>query len=59
MLCITQSFRFLGMVFGLLIGGIVGSFALSLTFVISSIMTVFILLFGKSYLTFIHNQRKK
>ncbi len=56
---ITQSFGALGMVFGPLIGGIVGSFNLSLPFILSGIMTVIILFFGRPYLTYIHNERNK
>lgn len=55
---VTQSFGSLGMVFGPLIGGAIGSFNLSLPFVISGIVTAVILFFGRSYLTFIHNERK-
>lgn len=54
---ITQSFGSLGMVFGPLIGGVVGSFNLSLPFVLSGIMTVGILFFGRKSLTFIHDQK--
>lgn len=54
---ITQSFGSLGMVFGPLIGGVVGSYDLSLPFVLSGIMTVGILLFGRKSLTFIHDQK--
>lgn len=54
---ITQSFGSLGMVFGPLLGGAIGTFNLSLPFVLSGIMTVVILLFGKKYLSFIHNER--
>lgn len=53
----TQSFGALGMVFGPLIGGAIGSFNLSLPFVLSGIMTIFILLIGRPYLTYIHNER--
>ncbi|MEN9407820.1 MAG: hypothetical protein RLZZ455_1036 [Candidatus Parcubacteria bacterium] len=56
---ITQSFGSLGMVFGPLIGGVVGSFNLSLPFVMSGIMTLGILFFGRKYLTFIHNERSR
>ena len=56
---VTQSFGALGMVFGPLLGGAVGTFNLSLPFVISGILTVFILLFGRKYLTLIHNERSK
>lgn len=55
---VTQSFGSLGMVFGPLIGGTIGSFSLSLPFVISGIVTAVILFFGRPYLTFIHNERK-
>lgn len=55
---ITQSFGSLGMVFGPLLGGIIGSFNLSLPFVLSGIMTVGIFFFGKKYLAFIHDERK-
>ncbi len=54
---ITQSFGSLGMVFGPLIGGVVGAFNLSLPFVLSGIMTVIIFVFGRNYLTYIHNER--
>ncbi|MBI4080373.1 MAG: MFS transporter [Candidatus Levybacteria bacterium] len=54
---ITQSFGSLGMVFGPLLGGVIGSFNLSLPFALSGIMTLGILFFGKKYLTFIHNER--
>ncbi|MBI2442731.1 MAG: MFS transporter, partial [Candidatus Levybacteria bacterium] len=53
----TQSFGSLGMVFGPLLGGAIGSFNLSLPFVLSGIMTLGILFFGRGYLTFIHNER--
>ncbi|MDP3941646.1 MAG: MFS transporter [bacterium] len=55
---ITQSFGALGMVFGPLIGGTIGSVNLSLPFVLSGIMTLVILFFGRSYLTYIHDQRQ-
>jgi MFS family permease len=54
---ITQSFGALGQVFGPLLGGAIGSFSLSLPFVLSGIMTVGILFFGKKYLSYIHNER--
>lgn len=54
---VAQSFGSLGMIFGPLIGGAIGSFNLSLPFVISGIMTLGILLVGRPYLTFIHNER--
>lgn len=53
---VAQSFGSLGMVFGPLIGGTIGSFNLSLPFVISGIVTFGIFFFGRSYLTYIHNQ---
>jgi len=56
---VAQSFGSLGMVFGPLIGGVIGSFNLSLPFVISGIVTFAILYFGRPYLTFIHNERRK
>ncbi len=56
---VTQSFGALGMVFGPLVGGATGAFNLSFPFIISGVMTVFILFFGKGYLTFIHNERNK
>jgi DHA1 family tetracycline resistance protein-like MFS transporter len=56
---ITQSFGSLGMVFGPLLGGVVGSFNLSLPFIMSGIMTLGILFFGRKYLTYIHNERSK
>jgi len=55
---VTQSFGSLGMVFGPLIGGVIGSFNLSLPFVLSGIMTVGILFFGRPYLAFIHDERQ-
>ena len=54
---VTQSFGALGMVFGPLIGGALGLFSLSLPFVLSGILTVVILFFGRKYLTLIHNER--
>jgi MFS family permease len=54
---VTQSFGSLGMVFGPLIGGVIGTLNLSFPFVVSGIMTLGILFFGKSYLTFINAQR--
>ncbi len=56
---ITQSFGSLGMVFGPLLGGVIGSFNLSLPFVLSGIMTVGILFFGRKYLAVIHSERNK
>ena len=56
---ITQSFGSLGMVFGPLIGGAIGTFNLSLPFVLSGIMTVIIFLIGRPYLKFIHNERNR
>ncbi|MBI3341594.1 MFS transporter [Candidatus Curtissbacteria bacterium] len=55
---VTQSMGALGMVFGPLVGGVTGSFNLSFPFVLSGIMTLGILFFGRQYLTFIHNSRK-
>lgn len=55
---VAQSFGSLGMIFGPLIGGAVGSFSLSLPFVLSGIMTFAILFFGRPFLTFIHLERK-
>jgi len=54
---VAQSFGSLGMVFGPLIGGAIGSFNLSLPFVMSGIVTAGILFFGRSSLTFIHKER--
>jgi DHA1 family multidrug resistance protein-like MFS transporter len=54
---VTQSFGSLGMIFGPLTGGTIGSFNLSLPFVLSGIVTAGILFFGRPYLTFIHNER--
>ena len=56
---VAQSFASLGMIFGPLLGGTIGSFSLSLPFVLSGIVTLGILFFGRSYLTFIHNERIK
>lgn len=56
---VAQSFASLGMVFGPLLGGALGTLNLSLPFVLSGVVTLGILLFGRSYLTFIHNQRRK
>jgi MFS family permease len=56
---VAQSFGSLGMVFGPLLGGTLGTFSLSMPFVVSGIVTLMILLFGRSYLTFIHNERSK
>lgn len=55
---VTQSFGSLGMVFGPLIGGVIGSYNLSLPFVLSSVMTILIFFFGRTHLRFIHSQRK-
>ncbi len=55
---VTQSMGALGMVFGPLIGGVTGAFNLSFPFVLSGIMTLGILFFGRGYLAFIHNERK-
>lgn len=55
---VAQSFGSLGMIFGPLIGGFLGSFNLSLPFVLSGIMTLLIFLGGRKYLTLIHNERK-
>lgn len=54
---VAQSFGSLGMIFGPLIGGTIGSFNLSLPFVVSGIMTLGIFVVGRKYLTFIHNER--
>lgn len=54
---VTQSFGSLGMVFGPLIGGVIGSFNLSLPFVLSGILTWGIFFVGRGYLTFINTQR--
>lgn len=54
---VAQSFGSLGMIFGPLIGGTIGLYNLSSPFVLSGIVTLAILLIGRPYLTFIHNQR--
>jgi MFS family permease len=54
---VAQSFGSLGMVFGPLVGGSIGSFNLSLPFVLSGVITLLILYFGRPYLTFIHDSR--
>lgn len=54
---VAQSFGSLGMVFGPLLGGLIGSVNLSLPFVISGVVTLGILYFGKGYLTFMHDNR--
>jgi MFS family permease len=54
---VTQSFGALGNIFGPLLGGAIGSFNLSLPFVLSGILTVFILFVGRKYLTFINDER--
>ena len=56
---VAQSFGALGMVFGPLIGGLLGTFNLSVPFVLSGIVMISILFFGRGYLTLIHNERKK
>lgn len=56
---VAQSFGSLGMIFGPLLGGVIGSFNLSAPFVLSGAVTAGILFFGRSYLTFIHNSRAK
>ena len=55
---VMQSFGSLGMIFGPLIGGSIGSFNLTAPFITSGIIIGSLLLIGKNYLTFIHNQRK-
>jgi multidrug resistance protein len=54
---VSQSFGSLGMIFGPLIGGVIGSFNLSLPFVLSGVVTLVILFVGRPYLTFIHHSR--
>lgn len=54
---VAQSFGSLGMIFGPLIGGAIGSINLSIPFVLSGVVTAGILFFGRPYLTFIHNAR--
>lgn len=56
---VTQSIGSLGMIFGPLLGGAIGTISLGLPFVFSGIVTFFILFFGKNYLSFIHRERKK
>lgn len=56
---VAQSFGSLGSVFGPLIGGTIATINLSAPFVISGIVTLCILFFGKSYLKLIHAERKK
>ena len=55
---VAQSFGSLGMVFGPLLGGVIGVYSLSLPFILSGIVTLGIFFFGQSYLQFIHQQRK-
>lgn len=54
---VTQSFGSMGMIFGPLIGGALGSINLSLPFVLSGVVTAAIFFVGRPYLTFIHNER--
>ncbi|MBI2421159.1 MAG: MFS transporter [Candidatus Levybacteria bacterium] len=54
---VAQSVGSLGMIFGPLIGGTIGSFNLSVPFVLSGIVTLGILIVGRPYLTFIHNEK--
>lgn len=54
---VAQSFGSMGMIFGPLLGGAIGSFNLSAPFVLSGFVTLAILFFGRPYLTFIHNER--
>ena len=56
---VAQSFGSLGMVFGPLLGGVIGSVNLSIPFILSSIVTVVIILIGKNYLTQIHLERSR
>lgn len=55
---VMQSFGSLGMVFGPLVGGAIGSINLTAPFVVSGAILVGLLLFGRNYLTLIHNERK-
>jgi len=54
----AQSVAALGRVFGPLIGGAIAQVSLSTPFVVSSIVTFFILFFGHNYLKFMQNGRK-
>lgn len=55
---VAQSFGSLGMVFGPLIGGAIATINLGFPFVISGILTLCILLFGKKYLKLIQLVRR-
>lgn len=55
---VAQSFASLGRVFGPLIGGTIASISLSLPFVISGIVTILVLTFGRKSLQFVRDNRK-
>lgn len=55
---VAQSFASLGRVFGPLIGGTIATISLSLPFVISGIVTVLVLIFGRKSLQFVRDNRK-
>ena len=54
---VAQSFAALGRVFGPLAGGALAIYSLSLPFVVSGIVTVFILLVGHKYLKFLSDSK--
>lgn len=55
---VMQSFGSLGMIFGPLVGGALGSINLTAPFVTSGVIIIVLLLTGKNYLTLIHNERR-
>jgi len=55
---VAQSFGALGRIFGPLIGGILALYSLSVPFLVSGIVTVFIFIIGNKYLKFVSNARK-
>jgi len=55
---VAQSFASLGRVFGPLLGGVIGTFNLSMPYVVSGILTLTILFFGQKYLRFMGATRK-
>lgn len=56
---VAQSFGSLGSVFGPLIGGTIATINLSAPFVMSGILTMCILFFGKKYLKLVHEARTR
>lgn len=56
---VAQSFASLARVFGPLVGGILASFSLHLPYIVSGIMAILILVWGRNYLKFMNSTNKR